>query len=165
MPAKIYEATPRKLPKGDWGVAVQEPLPRGEIVECVVTTKSGKSWEGAYLVVWSGQDYCLAADADNAGKYKKEEADKPAAVRDKDYFINTVFSAAQRKLKGGDWGVAIQEPIPTGTIVRCRVGASRTPIEYRVIWSNDEFSIAADYDPYYGMDSKSPVKKALNEMR
>lgn len=137
-------------------------------MECVVSAKNGKTWDGVYRVVVCGKDYSLAADENNAGKYQKDSQNANTEPKADDYYVYTIFQATQTQLRSGDWGAKIQESIPKGTIVRCRFDdtpALVDPPQYRVIWSNDEFSIAADYDPYYGMESRSPVKKMLNGMR
>lgn len=58
----------------------------------------------------------------------------------------TTFPATPRKLRSGDWGIAIQASIPAGTIIDAEVtteSGKEWEDKYRVIWSCDTFSLAA----------------------
>ena len=54
--------------------------------------------------------------------------------------------ATPRKLRSGEWGVAIQESHPKGTVLDVAVTAKSGKTwtdTVRVIWGNDSFSLAA----------------------
>lgn len=54
-----YLATPRKLRNGDWGIAIQEELKPKSVVEAIVTTRTGKTWSGEYVIIWSCPEFSL----------------------------------------------------------------------------------------------------------
>ena len=57
-------ASPRKLRDGSWGIAGRSHrAAKGDIVEATVRTRGGKTWTGAYRVIWAAKGEFLAADA------------------------------------------------------------------------------------------------------
>lgn len=58
-----YQATPKKLKSGEWGIAIQRPLKAKAVITAQVTTKAGKSWTGDYRVIWSCDKFSLAVEA------------------------------------------------------------------------------------------------------
>lgn len=52
--SKTYEATPRKLENGEWGVQIKGTdglPPTGYVARCNVTTRAGKTWTGTYMII------------------------------------------------------------------------------------------------------------------